>query len=151
MTIDVGFIDGAPMDVPWLQTAGKVKILGVFYTNSIRAMIKIDWDTLVSKFAQQLWMHSLRGLNLQQKVILLNTFITSKIWYVASILPPYCVHTAKITSIMGSFLLRGLPARVPMEQMARDKTAGGMKLQLPAIKWKALLLNRHLQAISSLP
>lgn len=151
VAINVGFIDGAPLDVPWLQTAEKVKILGVFFTNSIRAMIKINWDALVSKFAQQLWLHSLRSLNLQQKVILLNTFITAKIWYVASILPPYCVHTAKITATMGSFLWRGLPARVPMEQMARDRPAGGMKLQLPALKCKALLINRHIQEMNSLP
>lgn len=151
IAVDIGLIDGDPLHVPWLQTMEKVKILGVYFTNSIRAMIKINWDALVSKFAQQVWLHSMRNLNLQQKVILLNTFITAKIWYVASILPPYCVHTAKITATMGSFLWRGLPARVPMEQLARDKASGGLKLQLPALKCKALLVNRHLQASGSLP
>jgi hypothetical protein len=149
--IDIGLLDGNPLTAPWLQTVEKVKILGIYFTNSIRDMTKLNWDLLVTKFAQQLWLHSLRRLNLQQKVILLNTFVTSQIWYVASTLLPYCVHTAKITATMGSFLWRGLPARVPMEQLARDKTSGGLKLQLPALKCKALLLNRHLQAISSMP
>lgn len=151
VAIDVGLIDGNPLSISWLQTAEKVKILGVFFTNSIRAMVKINWDALVTKFAQLLWLHSLRYLNLLQKITLLNTFITSKIWYMASILPPYCVHTAKITATMGSFLWRGLPARIPMEQLARDRSLGGMRLQLPALKCKALLINRHMQASGSLP
>jgi hypothetical protein len=96
-------------------------------------------------------MHAIRTLALYQKVILLNTFITAKVWYLSSILPPYCVHTAKITATMGNFMWRRQPARVPMQQMARLPYQGGLKLQLPAFKTKALLINRHLQEIGSIP
>ena len=151
LAIDVGYVEGNPLVVPWLHTVEKVKVLGVFFTNSIRLMIKLNWDAQVSKVAQLIWLHSLRKLTLHQKVILLNTFITSKVWYLASMLPPYQVHIAKLTATMGRYLFRGLPARIPMQQLARRKTDGGLNLQLPAIKCKALCINRHWQEINSLP
>lgn len=150
-SISVGYTDVMPLTVPWLRNENTVRILGVTFANSIRLMNKLNWDTVVGKFSQQVYLHSLRTLTINQKVILLNTFITSKIWYLASILTPAAVHTAKLTATMGSFLWRGIAARVPMQQLARSREAGGLKLQLPVFKCKALLLNRHVSDIASLP
>lgn len=151
MSIDVGFINGHPIQIDWLRTETQMKILGVFFTNSIRRMVTINWDALVGKIGQQIWLHSLRTLTLHQKTILLNTFITAKVWYLSSILPLYNSHAAKLTSSMGTFLWRRQPARVPIQQMTRAWDQGGVKLQLPAIKAKAMLLNRHLKEIGSMP
>lgn len=151
VSVDVGFIDNNPMPVPWLQTANQVKILGIVFANSIRLMAKLNWDALVSKFAQHVWLQSLRSLTLHQKVTVLNIFLTSKVWYVSSILAPSCIHTSKITATMGSFLWSRIPARIPMYQLARDRDKGGLRLQLPAIKCKALLINRHMEEIEAMP
>lgn len=151
VSINVGLIDENALQVPWLQTMDRVKVLGVTFVNSIRLMITLNWDDLINRFARQVWLQSLRSLTVHQKVILLNTFMTSKIWYLSSILPPYSVHTSKITATMGSFLWRRMPARIPMEQLARDRNLGGLKLQLPAKKCKALLLNRHVTETESMP
>lgn len=150
-SIAVGYTDVEPLTVPWLRCENTVRILGVTFANSIRLMTKLNWDALVGKFAQQVYMHSLRTLTLQQKVILLNVFITSKIWYLASMLTPAAVHTAKLTATMGRFLWRGVPARIPMLQLARNKEAGGLKLQLPTFKCKSLLINRSIREIDSIP
>lgn len=151
VAVDVGFIDGEPLMVPDVQTTDKVKVLGVIFTNSVRLMVKLNWDSLVSRIAQIIWMHSMRSLTLQQKVVLLNTFITAKVWYLSSIIPPQCVHTAKLAATMGTFLFRGLPARIPMQQLVRSRENGGLKLHLPSIKCRALLVNRHLSEMDSLP
>lgn len=150
-SIDVGFIDQGTLVVPWLRTENKVKILGIVYANSIRLMVKLNWDAVVNNFCRLTWLHSLRFLSLNQKVMLMNTYITSKIWYLASILPPYSIHTAKITATMGTFLWSRVPARVPITQLARNREDGGLKLQLPALKCKALLVNRYLQESTSMP
>lgn len=150
-SIDVGFVNGNPIQIDWLRTEGNIKILGVIYANSIRHMISLNWDAMVGKIAQLVWLHSLRSLTLHQKVILLNTFITAKVWYLSSIMAINCIHIAKITATMGSFLWRRQPARIPMQQLARPRDQGGLKLQLPALKAKALLINRHLQEIGSMP
>lgn len=151
ISIDVGLCEGGEINIPWVQTANSVKILGIIFTNSIRLMTTTNWNALVGKFSQQMWLHSARSLTLHQKVIMLNTFGTSRIWYLSSILPPLAVHTAKITSSMGIFLWSGLIARIPIMQLARSREEGGLKLQLPALKSKALAVNRHLTDIGSLP
>lgn len=151
MSMDVGLVNRGQLDIPWLQTVDKLKILGVYYTNSIRSMIKLNWDSLVSRFAQHVWLQSLRLLTLHQKVVVVNTYLTSKIWFVSSILPPNSVHKAKITASIGSFLWARTPARIAIQQLARNLEKGGLKLQLPALKCKALLISRHIKEIDVLP
>ncbi|XP_055543766.1 uncharacterized protein LOC129729279 [Wyeomyia smithii] len=150
-SLSVGYTDVMSLTVPWLRNENTVRILGVTFAKSIRLMNKLNWDAIVLSFSRQIYLHSLRTLNLNQKVILLNTFITSKIWYLASVLTPTAAHTAKLTATMRTFLWRGVAANVPMQQLARSKETGGLKLHLPALKCKALLLNRHMRGINSLP
>lgn len=150
-SIDVGLVGDNSIRTPWLQTVDTIKVLGIIYANSLRVMIRRNWDELVVKFSRLVWLHATRSLTLLQKVVLLNTFISAKMWYLSSVLPPYQEHTSKITQTMGSFLWRGIPARVPIQQLARDREQGGLKLHLPALKCRALLINRHLREIESIP
>lgn len=48
-SIDVGFVNGNPIQVDWLRTDDTIKILGVVFTNYIRRMISLNWDALVGK------------------------------------------------------------------------------------------------------
>ena len=73
------------------------------------------------------------------------------IWYMAANLALTTAHVAKMTATMRTYLFRGVCATVPMQQLARSKENGGLKLQLPALKCKALLISRHLQEIDFLP
>lgn len=148
--IDVGIIN-ASLTVPWLRTDNTIKILGIVFTNSIREMVTLNWDTIVTNFSRQVWLHSQRALTLYQKVILFNTFLSSKMWYMAAHLPPLAEHVAKLTSTMRRYLFRGAPATIPMLQLARRKQDGGMNLHLPSMKCNSLIINRHLTEIDSLP
>lgn len=149
--IDIGLIERDPLVVPWLQTGNTIKVLGVMFTNSVRLMVKLNWDAAINNFMHQIRCHSMRCLNLHQRVIIANIFIMSKIWYLSSILSPYAVHIAKITSTLGRFIWSGIPTRIPMTQLSRDRKDGGLKLQLPAMKCKALMVNRHVQDLECLP
>lgn len=152
LSVDIGDINGPnTLNVPWLQTANTVKILGIVFANSIRLMVKLNWDAMINHFSHIAWLHSGRSLSLHQKVTLLNMFATSKIWYLSSVLPPSAIHTAKLTKTMGTFLWRGIPTRIPMLQLARSREKGGLKLQLLSMKCRALLLNRHIREISCMP
>lgn len=100
LSVDIGDINGPnTLDVSWLRTENTVKILGIVFANSIRLMIKLNWDAMVNKFSHILWLHSIRSLPLHEKVNLLNMFATSKVWYLSSVLPPAAVHMAKLTKI----------------------------------------------------
>lgn len=52
---------------------------------------------------------------------------------------------------MGTFLWSRIPARIPMLQLARRRDSGGLCLQLPAMKCKSLLINRHNEEIDVMP
>lgn len=150
--MDVGYTTPHnKVDVGWAQTYDSVKILGVLFTNSIRRMIMLNWNTLIAKMAQQIWLHKMRVLTLHQKVLLMNTFISSKMWYIASILPMYKLHIAKVTSLIGSFLWQGQVTRIAIHQLALPLDKGGLNLHLPIFKCSSLLINRHLCEIDSLP
>lgn len=148
--INVGQIND-PLTVPWLRTENTIRILGIVFVNSIAEMVTINWDTIVANFSRLVWLHSQRSLTLLQKVTLLNTFLSSKMWYLASHLAATPAHVAKVTATMRRYLFRGVPATVPMQRLARSKESGGIKLHIPAMKFSALLINRHLQEIDSLP
>lgn len=148
--IDVGLTSN-PINVPWLRTENTIKILGVVFINSVRLMVKTNWDLIVTNFARLVWLHSLRNLALHQKVTLLNTFLSSKMWYMAANLYPTTAHVAKLTATMRSYLFRGACATIPMEQLARKREDGGLNLHLPAMKCRALLINRHLHEMAFLP
>lgn len=150
-SIDIGQISPRNrLQVNWLNTVEKVRILGIVYVNSVRLMTKLNWDSLVSHFALQLRNHRARILTLDQKIKLLNTYVSSKIWYVASIVTLSNTHIAKITSLMGCFIWSGYTTRVPIQQLALPIEEGGLKLQLPVFKCKSLLINRHLQEADSM-
>lgn len=152
LAVDIGDTSGPnTLNVSWLRTVNTAKILGIIFANSIRLMVKLNWDAMVNKFSHIVWLHSIRSLPLHEKVFLLNTFATSKVWYLSSVLPPAAVHIAKLTKTMGNFLWRGVPERIPMYQLARSREKGGIKLQLPSLKSKALLLNRCLLEIDATP
>lgn len=105
----------------------------------------------MTSFSRQVWLHSVRSLSLHQKVIVLNTFLSSKMWYMAANYHPTAAHVAKLTATMRSYLFRGACATIPVQQLARSREDGGLNLHLPAIKCKALTINRHLHEIESLP
>lgn len=69
----------------------------------------------------------------------------------ATHLTPLAAHVAKLTATMRRFLFRGVPATIPMLQLARRKEDGGLNLHLPMMKFKSLLINRHLLEIEFLP
>lgn len=98
-----------------------------------------------------MWMFKTRNLSLHQKVILINCYISSRLWFMASIISIPNSIVAKITSRIGSFLWDRYPTRVPMYQLALPINKGGLNLHLPANKTKALLANRYLQTSGSMP
>lgn len=52
LSLDVGFIAGNPLYLPWLRTENTVRVLGVIFANSIRLMVKLNWDAMLVKFSR---------------------------------------------------------------------------------------------------
>lgn len=128
----------------WLTTQESVKILGVVYFNSLKHIIDFNWGDVIRKTSQLMWLFKPRVLSVQQKVILVNTFVTSKMWFMASVLSISNMETAKITSRIGFFIWGRYPCRVAIDQLTLPVEKGALNLHLPTYKCKALLINRFL-------
>lgn len=93
-------------------------------------------------------MHSSRHLNLIQKIWILNTFILSKIWYLAQVFPPNKVHIAQIYSSCSMFLWNNHFFTVTRNQMFLDVSDGGLGLVNVDLKSKALFIKKYFILLS---
>lgn len=135
----------------WIKFDEKIKILGIWYHNSSKLMIEQNWMELIKNLRFVLWNNQFRNLNLIQKVFYLNTYASSKIWYVASTVPIDKKSIARIKCMYGNFLWNHAILRVSFDQLCLPKQTGGLGLISPELKCKALLINRYVRLKSITP
>uniref|UniRef100_A0A182N2E2 Uncharacterized protein n=1 Tax=Anopheles dirus TaxID=7168 RepID=A0A182N2E2_9DIPT len=87
-----------------------------------------NWDLIVQKFRQLVFLHRVRDLNLVQKTVPLNIFLLPKLWFVASVCGARSMDIARVSSMVGTLLV------LPRKQ-------GGLNLHIPDISSKALFTN----------
>lgn len=143
-------IGGSSVNLTWPSVGPRVKILGINFFNDHKQMIQFNWDEVIRKTTQLMWMYKARNLTLLQKVAVLNIFVTSKLWFVASVLSIRNQDVARITKQIG-FFVWGRQLRIPMEQLTQPVAKGGLNLHLPMHKCRALLVNRFLCTIEETP
>ena len=89
----------------YIRTESEVKIFGIYFKDSYKAMIKRNWDVRFEKFANVVKSWSGRVMqSLSSKVEVLKIFALSRVYYVASILPITKAMIQKFESIMGKFV-----------------------------------------------
>lgn len=151
LAVMIGNVD-LTTDSEWLHIENYVNILGVKYGDNIKQAQKLNWQSVLNGLRTQLWLHHPRKLNLCQKIILINTYITSKLWYMASNIPLTKGFATKIRAELGKFIWHGQPLqRIAFANLTLPKTRGGLNLQCPETKSKALLLNRLMNPADELP
>lgn len=135
----------------WPNIQDSVKILGVTFFNTSKQTIEFNWNDVIRKTSRLMWLFKPRNLCLQQKIIALNTFVTSRLWYMAAIFSIPNAVAARMTSLMGAFIWERYPTRVPMEQLTLEIYRGGLNLHLPMHKSKSLLISRFIKTIDNTP
>ena len=83
-----------------------------------------------------------RHLCLAHRVQYVKTYLLSKIWYLAEVLPRPTRHIQQLTTTCTWFIWRGSTFRVPTTTLRRPKDQGGWALPDVALKCRALLLGR---------
>ena len=127
-----------------IKEVDNVKILGVKFHKTWNLTVVANYDSMVTHIKATMQKHKIRNTNLYERCIILNTFILSKIWYVAQIFPPLNRHIAEIKKICGNFIWHGLIFRVERNQLYLDYLKGGLRLIDPEAKMKALFIKNLL-------
>lgn len=82
------------------------------------------------------------GLCLAARMRYVNTFLLSKIWYTAQILPAPNIYTQQLTTAVTWYIWRGAVFRVPISTLQRPKQGGGWEMPVIEAKCTTLLLYR---------
>ncbi|KAJ4430824.1 hypothetical protein ANN_19415 [Periplaneta americana] len=118
----------------------KMKILGILFTPNIMDVIETNWKDIVNKIRYGIKRHLSRNLNVIKKVWHINTFILSKIWYLAQVLP-IPIHTAQqIEKVVGFYLWKGFVFRIARLQCRLSTKEGGLQLINVKTKCDALFI-----------
>ena len=119
-----------------------VTILGVTFWGTIEQTMKDSWARLRGKVRVQAKRAYTRGPCLVTRMRYVNTFILSKIWHSAQILPAPNIYTQQLTIAITWSIWRGTVFRVPVSSLQRPKQKGGWEMPDIEAKCTALLLYR---------
>ena len=126
---------------PWVTLTSVVKVLGVLYSNDPQQTLEQVNSEMVKESAlHQLYgAYGMRG-TVMQKIYYVNTFILSKIWYVAQTIMLEVKMLKELDKKMRNFIHAGENERPVQALVYRPKDLGGLGLICPVTKSKAFLL-----------
>ena len=130
-----------PLD--WIKTAESLKIFGIIFKPTIQETIRVTWKECEERFRGCLMAWRGRTLNLlKQRVFVLNIFATSKLWYLAQVLPITKTTLTFLEREVGTFLWKGRLERLAMDEIVCDVMDGGLGLPNIQAKCDALFLKQ---------
>jgi hypothetical protein len=124
--------------LPWLRPGEIVKNLGCPMGEHIS--INEFWDSMESKLVLTLQNLRTRGHSLRGKVLCVNTFVSSKIWYYVQFLPIELKRLDKWQQLIQNFLFDGKGHWASADILTRPKKQGGYGLVNLRVEVNALLL-----------
>ena len=121
-----------PLD--WIQTVKETKIFGLMVCQTLKKTLSKSWDEAVNKMKKQIGIWSTRELpTLWHREKVISTYITSKLWYRAAILPVPGDLIDKIEGEIGNFLWLGCLERVRKATSNHPIKRGGLGLPIVSL------------------
>uniref|UniRef100_A0A1W7R675 Putative tx1-3 aae n=1 Tax=Aedes albopictus TaxID=7160 RepID=A0A1W7R675_AEDAL len=137
-------LNNCPLGPQLISEARDVKILGVRFVEDYRKMVDLNYVELIENVNYSLSLQYNRRLNIVQKVWILNTYILSKLWYVAQLIPPENKHIAQLRKKCGDFIWKGFFYKVERKELYAPIYKGGLSLTCVESKTKALFIKNIL-------
>ena len=136
----------APL-TPFSRTE-EIKILGVTFRSKLSDSLKHNWSTLVHKIHTQAIQCLSKRLSLIQRVWYTNTYLLSKLWFLAQIFPPRKLDAQQVEKYIGYHIWRNHPCRVSREQLRLRPIQGGLGLVDVWLKCTALSVNHYTKLLN---
>ena len=124
----------------WITVKDSIKIVGVFFSNISGSFELLNTNLVKKNFynALQKWQGT-RG-TLYQKVYIVNTFLFSKLWYVAQVVKLDKDEVNLMLRKAMNFIYGGENERPVRVLNFRNTLQGGLGLTQPMLKSKALMI-----------
>ena len=120
--------------IMWPISGLKIEIdyccmLGIIFSNDHKKAVDRTWNQIIEKIRRRIQMITGRNLNLYQKVIIINSLISSKIWYTAHTYPLPMKYSILINQEICKFIWNNKKVnRVKREVICKEKNQGGLGL-----------------------
>ena len=125
----------------WIQNVQSIKVFGLTLYHTVPKTVRINWETILDKIKRDILIWKKRKIDtLSERSIILQTFIFSKTFYLAHVLPlPNNVAT-EILKETRNFLWAGKIEKLAIEQMYAPTNEGGLNICNIQAKCDALLM-----------
>ena len=125
--------------IPYVEEA---KILGITFQQTIARSTTGTWTLVTNSIRGRAKEMRARELNLIRRIHVVQTFLLSKIWYVAQTLPIPNDHARQITMSALWFMWQGETFKVPTSTLHRGREEGGLGLIHVKAKCSTLFITR---------
>ena len=126
--------------VPWMQAQDSLRILGIMFSPDLDTTIRNTWSGVLGSIRStvQRWIGD-RRWTVSGKVHIIHTFILSKAWYVAQLLPPDQKVCDEVERSVSHYLFHDQVERISLSQLYTKQENGGLALVNFQAKCQALL------------
>jgi hypothetical protein len=124
----------------WVSAPEALKTFGVTFAPSLGATVSLSWEDCLGRVQGAIsgW-RARRVPFLSERRDVLETFIFSKLWYLAQILPLPQSVTARATALAGAFLWGGHAERLAWQELHSRREEGGLAVSCIFTRGQALL------------
>lgn len=113
-------------DVFKFKDQKEIKILGITFGENGKRDKEIMWDEIIGGMERRLEWWKQRRVNLKGKVLIVNTLMLSKMWYVLGVTPMDHWHEQRIKQCLLSFIWEGKPPRIGYNVLIGATDDGGL-------------------------
>lgn len=105
-----------------------VKLLGIYFLSDATQMASYNWQLAVTKLRAQQILFNIRGTNLITRACLINTFVLSRLWYLAHFFPLPRQCQAQILKYVGWIIWKSYIFKTARPQLYLSIADGGLGL-----------------------
>lgn len=116
------------ISTPFKVSGDDFKLLGMYVNRDFSKMIEKNWQEIYNRINGAIISQKSKNLNFLNKIMFINTYLFSKIWYIAQVLPIKNDFLAKIIKITNTFLWSGSLFKIARKQLYLPKIKGGVNL-----------------------
>ena len=124
----------------WVTVSNSIKVVGVIYSNTMGQFEKLNGDLVQQNFNMALHQWSGTRGTLHQKVYIANTFLFTKVWYLAQVVKLDLQMLGNLLKKAQNFIHAGENERPVHALNFRDREKGGLGIIHVVIKSKSLLI-----------
>jgi hypothetical protein len=111
-----------------LTYTNTAKILGIEFHNTMEQTIARTWSDVIKKLHGSIKDIHTRNMDILQRMRISNTYLLSKIWYIAQLFPLPARQAQHITTLQLGQLWKGWIFRVPPTTLYNRSLEGGMNM-----------------------